>query len=222
MNRRWSWLAVLLLAAAACTANDGTTERIEMEEPKEEAGPRPVETKNSVATFGGGCFWCVEAVFERLDGVASVESGYAGGEVENPTYDAVCSGGTGHAEVCRIEFDSGRISYLDLLKVFFQTHDPTTLNRQGADVGTQYRSVVFTHDDGQKEIVESLKRELDASGAFDDPIVTEISPLPRYWPAEIYHQDYYSQNPTEGYCAYVIGPKLSKFEKAFKAQLKGR
>lgn len=188
-----------------------------MEEPRQDA---EVESKRSAATFGGGCFWCVEAVFERLEGVHIVESGYAGGEVDDPTYDEVCSGTTGHAEVCRIEFDPEKVSYLDLLEVFFQTHDPTTLNRQGNDRGTQYRSVIFTHDEEQKATAERVKRELDASGAWDDPIVTEISPLPRYWPAEPYHQDYFAQNPTQGYCAYVISPKLDKFRKAFKEKLK--
>lgn len=172
------------------------------------------------ATFGSGCFWCTEAIFENLNGVHSVVSGYAGGHVLNPTYEEVCTGTTGHAEVTQITYDSSLISYDELLEVFWKTHDPTTLNRQGNDVGPQYRSVIFYHDAEQKKLAEIYKAKLDKSGAWDKPIVTEISPLANYFPAEKYHQDYYSNNPNQGYCAFVIAPKLEKFKKVFQDKLK--
>ena len=172
------------------------------------------------ATLGAGCFWCVEAVFQDLRGVERVVSGYAGGSVKNPTYQQVCSGSTGHAEVAQISFDPEAISFEDLLYVFWRTHDPTTLNRQGADVGTQYRSVILYHDEQQKAIAEKSKQETDASGLWPDPIVTEISPLRDFYEAETYHQDYYRQNPNQGYCRLVIDPKVQKFRKEFQHQLK--
>lgn len=172
------------------------------------------------ATFGGGCFWCTEAIYERVDGVSNVISGYAGGHKKNPTYKEVCDGTTGHAEVIQISYESEKINYDELLEIFFKTHDPTTLNRQGADVGTQYRSVIFYHNKEQKERAEYFKSELDKSGAWDNPIVTEISPLTEFYPAEDYHQDYYENNPSQGYCAFVIGPKVEKFEKVFKDKMK--
>jgi peptide-methionine (S)-S-oxide reductase len=172
------------------------------------------------ATFGAGCFWCVEAVFERLQGVISVESGYAGGKVKNPTYKEVCSGLTGHAEVARIVFDPAIVSYAELLEVFWATHDPTTLNRQGNDVGTQYRSVIFYHNEDQKEIAETSKAAAQESGLWEGTFVTEISPLPVYYPAEEYHQDYFNLNPNQSYCTYVVGPKVEKFKKLFKDKLK--
>jgi peptide-methionine (S)-S-oxide reductase len=177
------------------------------------------KNQTAVATFGAGCFWCVEAVFQELDGVSLVRSGYAGGAVENPTYEQVCSGATGHAEVCQITFDSSRISFQELLEVFWQTHDPTTLNRQGSDFGTQYRSVVYFHDEQQREAAERIKKKLDASGAWDQPIVTEISPLPTFYAAEEYHRDYFRLNPSQGYCQFVIRPKMDKFRKAFSDKL---
>ena len=172
------------------------------------------------ATFGSGCFWCTEAIFENLKNLQSVVSGYAGGHVLNPTYEEVCTGTTGHAEVTQITYDPSVISYDELLEVFWKTHDPTTLNRQGNDVGPQYRSVIFYHNDEQKKLAEKYKSELDKSGAWDNPIVTEISPLTNYFPAENYHQDYYNNNPNQGYCAFVIAPKLEKFKKVFKDKLK--
>ncbi|MFC2135225.1 peptide-methionine (S)-S-oxide reductase MsrA [Bacteroidota bacterium] len=172
------------------------------------------------ATFGNGCFWCSEAIFERLKGVESVESGYSGGSVNNPTYEQVCSGQTGHAEVIQIKYDPKVISFDELLEVFWKTHDPTTLNRQGADVGTQYRSVIFYHNDEQKKSAEHYKAELDKSGAWSNPIVTEISPLTNYYPAEDYHQEYFENNPDKQYCAFVVAPKVEKFEKVFKNKLK--
>jgi peptide-methionine (S)-S-oxide reductase len=174
------------------------------------------------ATFGGGCFWCTEAVFERVEGVHSVVSGYAGGTVKNPTYKEVCEGITGHAEVIQINYNPSVVSYDELLQIFFKTHDPTTLNRQGADAGTQYRSVIFYHNDEQKKKADYYKSELDKSDAWENPIVTEISPLTNYYPAEDYHQDYFKNNPNQGYCALVIGPKVEKFEKVFKDKLKGK
>lgn len=172
------------------------------------------------ATFGGGCFWCTEAVFLDLKGVSKVESGYSGGKVKNPTYREVCSGLTGYAEVIQITYDPSLISYESLLEVFWNTHDPTTLNKQGADEGTQYRSVVFFHDEEQKRIAELYKKQLEASHVFKNPIVTEISPLINYYPAENYHQNYFALNPQQGYCQYVIRPKVEKFRKQFAAKLK--
>ena len=174
------------------------------------------------ATFGSGCFWCTEAVFERLNGVYKVVSGYAGGTVENPTYEEVCSGTTGHAEVTQITYDPKVITYDELLEVFWKTHDPTTLNRQGNDVGTQYRSVIFYHNEEQKQLAEKYKEELNKSGAWDKPLVTEISPLTNFFSAEGYHQNYYENNPNQGYCAFVIAPKVEKFEKVFKDKLKNK
>ncbi len=172
------------------------------------------------ATFAAGCFWCVEAIFERLEGVHAVNSGYAGGHVANPTYKEVCTGATGHAEVAQIHFDPSVISYADLLEAFFSSHDPTTLNRQGNDVGTQYRSAIFTHDDEQKKLAEKYRAELDASKTFSDPIVTEITTLDAFYPAEDYHQNYFNENADQPYCQFVIRPKLDKFTKQFKDKLK--
>jgi peptide-methionine (S)-S-oxide reductase len=172
------------------------------------------------ATLGGGCFWCVEAIYQDLQGVEQVVSGYAGGTIENPTYQQVCTGTTGHAEVVQITFDPQVISYADLLYVFWRTHDPTTLNRQGADVGPQYRSIILYHDEEQKAIAEQSKRETDASGLWPNPIVTEIVPFDVFYLAEAYHQEYYRNNPNLPYCQIVIDPKVSKFRKEFKDRLK--
>lgn len=171
-------------------------------------------------TLGSGCFWCTEAVFQQLKGVSSVVSGYSGGSVENPSYNQVTTGRTGHAEVCQIQFDPDQISYEELLDVFFHTHDPTTLNRQGNDVGTQYRSVIFYHNDEQRVIAERVKKELDESGTWKNPIVTEIVPYEKFYRAEDYHQNYFRNNQNEGYCRVVIAPKLKKFEKVFKLKLR--
>ena len=172
------------------------------------------------ATFGAGCFWCVEAVFQRIDGVESVISGYTGGEVANPSYEAVCSGTTGHAEVAQVKYNPEKVSFEELLQVFWGTHDPTTLNRQGADVGTQYRSAIFYHNDEQKELAEMWKEKLNSNGVFDKPIVTEITKIGDFYTAENYHQNYYDNNSNQPYCMMVIGPKLDKLEKAFKDKLK--
>ncbi len=166
-----------------------------------------VGTNLDTATFGEGCFWCTEAVFQRLEGVVSVESGYSGGTVPHPTYEQVCTGTTGHAEVTQIMYDSSKVSYDELLRVFWKTHDPTTLNRQGNDSGTQYRSVIFYHDEKQKELAEKYKTELDTSGAWKDPIVTEISPFKAFYKAESYHQDYYNNNTYKPYCMFVYRSK---------------
>jgi peptide-methionine (S)-S-oxide reductase len=177
--------------------------------------------KIDTATFGTGCFWCTEAIFDQLNGVLKVESGFSGGHVKNPTYKQVCTGETGHAECVQIQYESDKISYDELLEVFFQVHDPTTLNRQGADVGTHYRSAIFYHNDHQKERAEFYKRELDKSGAYKNPIVTEISPASDFFIAENYHQDYYENNKNSNpYCAIVIRPKLEKFQKVFSNKLK--
>ena len=175
-----------------------------------------------LATLGGGCFWCIEAVFDELDGVERVVSGYAGGRVPNPTYEAVCSGSTGHAEVVQVAFDPQRLSYEDLLRVFFSVHDPTTLNRQGPDVGTQYRSAVFTHTPEQRASAEKVIEELEAARLWDAPIVTEVTPLPQdgFYPAENYHQRYYASNTFQPYCLFVVRPKVSKFRKEHAARLK--
>ena len=173
-----------------------------------------------IATFGSGCFWCTEAIFLNVDGVQQVVSGYTGGKVKNPTYKEVCSGLTGHAEVTQLTFDPLKISYDQLLEIFWKTHDPTTLNQQGADIGTQYRSVIYYHSDEQKKKAEYYKTQLEEAGAFDKPIVTEISPATTFYKAEDYHQNYYNLNNNAPYCTYVIQPKLEKFKKAFKTVLK--
>lgn len=174
------------------------------------------------AVLGGGCFWCLEAVFQQLAGVESVVSGYAGGSVPNPTYKQVCTGTTGHAEVVQVTFDPGVVAYSELLEVFFHIHDPTTLNRQGADVGTQYRSIVLTVDDEQQKTAEDVKRRLEESGAFRDSLVTDITPLSEFYPAEDDHQNYFNDNPRQPYCATVVGPKVQKFREKFAARLKER
>jgi peptide-methionine (S)-S-oxide reductase len=174
------------------------------------------------ATFGTGCFWCTEALFEQLDGVVKVTSGYSGGQVPNPTYKQVCTGETGHAECVQIQYEPNKISFDELLEVFWQVHDPTTLNRQGADVGTQYRSVIFYHNNEQKQKAEHYKAELDKSEAFKNPIVTEIAPATTFYAAEDYHQEYYENNKNSNpYCAIVIRPKMEKFQKVFGKKLKG-
>lgn len=177
-------------------------------------------SKLETAVFGGGCFWCTEAIFQRLRGVESVESGYAGGHVDNPTYEQVSEGDTGHAESIRIEFDPSRIKYEDLLNVFFATHDPTTLNRQGNDVGTQYRSAIFYVNEEQKKAAEEFIKQLESEKVFDDPIVTEVAKLSKFWPAESYHQRYYNNNQSKPYCQFVISPKIGKLRQKFTPLLK--
>jgi peptide-methionine (S)-S-oxide reductase len=177
-------------------------------------------SKTSAITLGGGCFWCLDAVFRELSGVQSVVSGYAGGRVPSPTYREVCSGLTGHAEVVQVTFDPAVISMEDLLRIFFTLHDPTTLNKQGGDVGTQYRSAIFYHDDAQRERAESILREFAESKVWGAPIVTELAPLDKFYPAEEYHQDYFSKNPDQPYCQAVVAPKVGKLRKQFFQKLR--
>ena len=176
--------------------------------------------KTDTATFGAGCFWCVEAVFQNLNGVEKVISGYSGGTVKQPSYKEICTGTTGHAEVCQIVFNPRVISYNELLEVFWKMHDPTTLNRQGNDYGTQYRSVIFYHNEKQKEIAEFYKKKLNESGAYESPVITEISPYSVFYAAENYHQNYYNENGDQPYCQFVIQPKVEKFKKVFGEKLK--
>lgn len=211
MNKLSLVLLVIVTALSVQCSNSQQTKNANMEKKKQGL---------EEATFGAGCFWCVEAVFQELEGIVSVESGYSGGQVINPTYRQICTGTTGHAEVARITYDPKKIAFDELLEVFWQTHDPTTLNKQGNDVGMQYRSAIFYHNEKQKEAAEHYKAELNKSGAFSNLIVTEISPLKNYYQAEDYHQDYYSLNPNQGYCQYIIAPKMEKFRKAFKDKLK--
>jgi peptide-methionine (S)-S-oxide reductase len=178
------------------------------------------ESELKLATFAGGCFWCTEAIFQRLKGVDKAMPGYSGGHVDHPTYEQVCTGSTGHAESIQIAYDPTKIAYDDLLEVFWKTHDPTTRNRQGSDFGPQYRSVVFYHDAEQKKIAEAYKSKLETEHIWPRPIVTEIIPFTKFWPAENYHQNYYNSNPSKQYCAIVITPKIEKFKKIFKDRLK--
>lgn len=204
----------LLVAGSSCGQQNNQAEtKMVNEANNKEAGLE-------LATFGSGCFWCTEAIFLNVAGVEKVESGYSGGKVKNPTYKEVCSGLTGHAEVIQLTYDPKKISYEELLEIFWQTHDPTTLNKQGADVGTQYRSVIYYHNEQQKKSAEFYKAKLDKSGAFSNPIVTEISPYTVFYKAEDYHQNYYNLNSSAPYCSYVIQPKLEKFKKVFKEKLK--
>jgi methionine-S-sulfoxide reductase len=213
--------AALLVAAFAGSPDvPDSTNADSPQSAKQQKSTTTEDAKLRKATFASGCFWCTEAVFQQLRGVKSVVSGYSGGSVENPTYEQVCSGRTGHAEVIQVTYDPKEISFDDLLKVFWQTHDPTTLNRQGHDVGTQYRSAIFYHDDEQRRVAEQYKKQLGASGVFRGPIVTEIEPLRTFYSAENYHQDYYHSNPRQQYCEFVIRPKIEKFNKEFKELLK--
>jgi peptide-methionine (S)-S-oxide reductase len=207
-------LTVCLTSLTACSQSD-------QKDTGKKTKQETLKSKNmEKATFGAGCFWCVEAVFQELNGVLKVESGYTGGQIKNPTYREVCSGRTGHAEVIQITYDPAVISFDELLEVFWKTHDPTTLNRQGADQGTQYRSAVFYHNDEQKKKAEEYKKALDSSGAYTNPVVTEISPATEFYAAENYHQNYFKDNPDQPYCSFVIQPKMEKFRKVFKEKLK--
>jgi len=212
----YAFFCIVGTAMAGCnsTTNNSQFKKIESmdEQPKD---------GSQIATFGTGCFWCTEAVFQSLKGVYKVESGYSGGKVVNPTYKEVCNGNTGHAEVVQITYDPKVISFSKLMEVFFKTHDPTTLNRQGADVGTQYRSAVFYHNEEQRRFAEEIKEKLNKEKAYDSPSVTEITAFTKFYPAEDYHQDYYNLNgQSNGYCRMVIQPKLEKFKKAFADALK--
>ena len=179
-----------------------------------------MNSTSEIATLGGGCFWCIEAVFQRLDGVLKVESGYTGGKVEKPTYKEVCTGNTGHAEVVQVTFDPSVVSFSDILQVFFASHNPTTLNRQGNDAGTQYRSAIFYANPSQKEVAEAYVRQLDSAKTWSNALMTEISPLTIFYKAEDYHQDYYNLNGSQPYCAFVVRPKVEKFMKEFGGRAK--
>lgn len=207
--KKLSIILAIVFGIAACNAQNKPKDKKNMEEGKTE-----------IAVFGAGCFWCVEAVFENLKGVYKVESGYTGGTLKNPTYKEVCSGLTGHAEVAKITYNPDEVSFETLLSVFFKTHDPTTLNYQGNDHGTQYRSAIFYTSEKQKETAERIIKELNEEKAYPKPIVTEVEPLSVFYKAENYHQNYYDNNPNQAYCQYVIQPKVDKFKKVFKDYLK--
>jgi peptide-methionine (S)-S-oxide reductase len=222
MSRALGYMAITLMALASCaqqspsstSLKENNNNNINMSNATPAAG-------TEIATFANGCFWCTEAIFEQLDGVISAVSGYTGGHVENPTYKEVCTGTTGHAECLQITYDPSKITFDELLEVFWETHDPTTLNRQGNDVGPQYRSGIFYHNREQKEKAEKYKEELNKNGAFDKPIVTEITAFTKFYPAEDYHQEYFQNNENANpYCRIVIRPKLDKFKKVFKDKLK--
>lgn len=205
------WVCALAsISISSCAQNDDASMGAESE----------IIGEKDTITLGAGCYWCVEAIFQSLDGVESVESGFSGGMVENPTYEEVCSGSTGHAEVCQIVYNPAIISFDELLEVFWQTHDPTTLNRQGADVGTQYRSAIFYHTLKQKELAEAYKQELNEKDVFSNPIVTEITAFSKFYKAKNDHQDYFENNSDQPYCQMVIQPKLDKFKKVFEDKLK--
>jgi peptide-methionine (S)-S-oxide reductase len=212
---------IIMTALFSCAQRSPSTTHLLMDNTTTMTNDISTPTNLDTATFANGCFWCTEAVFQELEGVVSAVSGYSGGKIENPTYKQVCTGETGHAESLQIVFDPSKISFDELLKVFWETHDPTTLNRQGADVGTQYRSAVFYHNEEQKQLAEKYKAALDKSGAFDKPIVTEITPAGKFYAAEDYHQQYFENNENSNpYCRIVIRPKLEKFRKVFKDKLK--
>lgn len=215
MNK--SILILFAIIFLSCNANSNQQKNTSMVEKKtEDTSGEKLDT----ATFGAGCFWCVEAIFQQIKGVKSVKSGYTGGHVKNPSYKEVCNGTTGHAEVAQIVFNPDSVSFTKLLEVFFQTHNPTTLNKQGADVGTQYRSAIFYHSQEQKETAEKVIEKLTSEKIFDKPIVTEISEIGDFYPAEDYHQNYYNNNSEQGYCRIVITPKLEKFKKVFSDLVK--
>jgi peptide-methionine (S)-S-oxide reductase len=207
---------ITILSLQSCAQKDKGAATTKKETNKMSTQSQHMDT----ATFGTGCFWCTEAIFQQLNGVLQVTSGYSGGANPNPTYKEVCSGTTGHAECLQITYDTTKITYDELLEIFWQVHDPTTLNRQGADVGTQYRSVIFYHNNAQKEKAETYKTALQKSGAWDNPIVTTLEKFDVFYAAEAYHQNYYKNNPEQGYCQFVVRPKVEKFEKVFKDKLK--
>ena len=219
---RTLWLAVFAGAATLISCAQNNNQSLKMNTAKtSEKAEATFTGKADTATLGTGCFWCTEAIFDQLDGVISVTSGYSGGSVANPSYKDVTTGETGHAECVQIVYDTSKLTFDELLEVFWQVHDPTTLNRQGGDVGTQYRSVIFYHNDQQKQTAEKYKSELDKSGAYDNPIVTTLEPFSKFYKAENYHQEYYELNKNSNpYCSIVIQPKLEKFQKVFKDKLK--
>jgi peptide-methionine (S)-S-oxide reductase len=212
MNFMFSVVLGIATCIISCAQQEGSTSKL--------SSNLTMSTNTDTATLGAGCFWCVEAVFQQLDGVLKVYSGYTGGHVANPTYEQVCEKNTGHVEVCQVVYDPEKISYDELLEVFWKTHDPTTPDQQGADVGPQYRSAIFYNSEEQRKTAEKYKAALQQSGAWSKPIVTTVEPLKTFYIAENYHQDYFNANPDQMYCRYVIQPKIEKFEKAFKDKLK--
>ncbi len=212
-------LLAFAIQLSACAQNNNY-EKSNTFKKMNNTNPATEQHKTEVATFAAGCFWCVEAQYQQLKGVEKVESGYIGGHVDNPTYKQVCTGETGHAEACNIYYDPAVISYDELLAAFWVAHDPTQLNRQGNDVGTQYRSAIFYHNDEQRLKAEEYKKKLNEEKAFNGPIVTEISPYIKFYKAEDYHQNYYNDNPSQGYCVFVVKPKMDKFRKVFQDKLK--
>lgn len=210
----------LIASLTSCGNSEGKLLNEKAFDDMQSTSKKTTNTMIDTLTIGGGCFWCVEAQLQQLKGVESVKSGYAGGQTKNPTYKEVCTGLTGHAEVIQVTFDNSVISLDELLAAFWQAHDPTQLNRQGNDVGTQYRSVIFYRNDDQKKIAEDYKKKLNDEKVYDKPVVTEIAPLTIFYPGEDYHQNYYNQNASQGYCQFVIAPKLEKFKKVFKDKLK--
>jgi len=214
----FSFFLMLITGTFACSSNTNTKSELAR---KTEINLKTISTGNmDTITFGAGCFWCVEAVFQRLKGVQSVKSGYSGGTIKNPSYKEVCNGTTGHAEVCQLVYNKDEITFEELLEVFWKTHDPTTLNRQGNDFGTQYRSVIFYHNEEQKVLAEKYKAKLNEAKAYENPVITEITAFSNFYPAEDYHQNYFNSNGSEPYCKFVIQPKLEKFEKVFKEKIK--
>jgi peptide-methionine (S)-S-oxide reductase len=222
MSPKRSWVFPALLLLAGCSAKPEFTppETFPILEPEEVAAAAPTPGGTELATFGSGCFWCTEAVFLQLKGVTKVVSGYSGGTTPDPTYLDICSGATGHAEVVQVTFDPAVISYPELLEVFWRSHDPTTKDRQGNDEGPQYRSVVFTHSDRQKELAGKYKAKIETAKVFAKPVVTEIAPLTTFYPAEVEHQDYYARNSGQGYCRAIIAPKVEKLRAVFRDKLK--
>lgn len=221
MNLNILCVTMAIVSLSSCAQN--SNKEIPMMQNKttsEAANAAVADSKNDTATFGAGCFWCVEAQFQMLDGVIKVESGFSGGEIKNPSYKEVCTGRTGHAEVCNITYDPSKVSYEELLYAFWQSHDPTQLNRQGEDIGTQYRSVIFYHNDKQRQLAEEYKKKLNDEKVYNDLVVTEISPFTVFYKAEDYHQNYFNQNGNESYCQFVVRPKVEKFKKVFKDKLK--
>jgi len=212
---RTIFFASLIMAIVSCNAQQNKVQKTVINQIKNDTNMH-----TDTAIFGEGCFWCTEAFFQRLKGVISVTSGYGGGHVDNPTYEQVCDKTTGHVELVKIIYNPAEITYDELLEVFWKTHDPTTIDQQGADKGPQYRSVVFYLNEEQKQKAEHYKEELNKSGAWDKPVVTAIEPFKNFYPSENYHHDYYNNNPNQGYCRYVIQPKVEKFEKVFKDKLK--
>jgi len=218
-NAIWALIiAALITTGLTCSTSEQHLPQLQSTQERMSTSTQNLDT----VILGAGCFWCVEAVYELIDGVVSVESGYAGGEKLNPTYKEVCSGTTGHAEVCRVVFDTEKVSFADILQMFFAAHDPTTLNRQGNDIGTQYRSAIFTYSAQQRDTALAYIKQLDESKTFPNPIVTQVADAPKFYPAEDYHQNYYALNGKEPYCAFVVRPKVEKFQKRFQDRLKSK